>query len=124
MKLEGFKIYCLSMAGVAENYPMKGEVVWMKVSGKLFAMTNVKTLKMDGEMVSPFHFINLKCDPARAVVLRKQHFGIKPAWHQNKTHWNTLLMGASMPDALVKELTEHSYDLVVASLTKKQRQGL
>ena len=55
------------MPGVTEAYPMKGEVVWMKVSGKMFAMTNVKTLKMDGEMVSPFHFVNLKCDPVRGV---------------------------------------------------------
>ncbi len=112
------------MPGVAETYPMKGEVVWMKVSGKLFAMTNVQTLKMDGEMVSPYHFINLKCDPARAVALRKTNSAIQPGWHQNKTHWNTLLMGKSIPDALIKELTDHSYDLVVASLTKKQREGL
>jgi len=118
-----FKTYCLSMPGVTEAYPMKGEVVWMKVSGKLFAMTNVQTLKMNGERVSPSHFINLKCDPARAVALRKKHSAITPGWHQNKTHWNTLLMGKPIPDNLIKELTDHSYDLVVASLTKKQREG-
>ncbi|NOX82219.1 MAG: MmcQ/YjbR family DNA-binding protein [Alphaproteobacteria bacterium] len=124
MNFKTFKTYCLSKPGVTEAYPMKGEVVWMKVSGKMFAMTNVKPLKMDGEMVSPYHFINLKCDPERALALRKKHSAIKPGWHQNKTHWNTLLMGKSTPDALVKELTDHSYNLVVASLPKKQREGL
>jgi predicted DNA-binding protein (MmcQ/YjbR family) len=119
-----FKAYCLSMPGVTQAYPMKGEAVWMKVGGKMFAMTNVTTLNMDGEKVSPFHFINLKCDPEHAVALRKKHSAIKPGWHQNKTHWITLLMGKSMPDALVKELTGRSYDLVVASLPKKQREGL
>jgi predicted DNA-binding protein (MmcQ/YjbR family) len=87
-------------------------------------MTNLRTLKMAGESVPPFHFINLKCDPERALGLRNKYPAIKPAWHQNKTHWNTLLMGKSLAKSLIEELTDHSYDLVVASLPKKQRESL
>ena len=79
---------------------------------------------MAGEMVPPFHFINLKCDPEQALALRAKYLAIKPAWHQNKTHWNTLLMGQSLAKALIEELTDHSYDLVAASLPKKQRGSL
>ena len=114
----------MGKAGATENFPMKGEMVWMKVSGKVFAMTNVKPLTMDGQMVSPFHLVNLKCDPARALMLREEFDDIRPAWHQNKTHWNTLLMGGVVPDALIKQLIDHSYDLVAASLTKAQRRAL
>ncbi|MHA1545843.1 MAG: MmcQ/YjbR family DNA-binding protein, partial [Alphaproteobacteria bacterium] len=121
MTLDDFKAHCLAKPGVSENYPMKGEVVWLKVASKIFAMTNVLALKMDGEMVAPFHFINLKCDPQRAVELRDQYGAVKPGWHQNKTHWNSLLMGKALPDDLILRLTDHSYDLVAASLPKNQK---
>jgi len=124
MTLDEFSAYCQSKPGVTADYPMKGDAVWLKVGGKLFAMTNVRSLKMDGDMVAPFHFINLKCDPARAVALRCEHAGIKPAWHQNKTHWNTLLMNPPLPDHIITELTDHSYDLVLASLPKKMQRAL
>ncbi len=124
MNFDTFKLYCLSKPGVMEDTPMKGDVVWMKVGSKMFAMTNVRALKMDGEIVPPFHFINLKCNPERAAMLRRTYPAIKPGWHQNKTHWNTLLMERSVPDVLIKELTDHSYDLVVASLSKKDKESL
>jgi predicted DNA-binding protein (MmcQ/YjbR family) len=42
----------------------------------------------------------------------------------NKQHWNTVLADGSVPDRLVLELADHSYDLVRASLPKKLRDGL
>jgi predicted DNA-binding protein (MmcQ/YjbR family) len=124
MTLNEFKTYCLSKSGVTENYPMKGEAVWMKVGGKMFAMTNVRALKMDGETVAPFHFVNLKCDPARALMLREKYSSITPGWHQNKTHWNSILMAKPPPDDLIKDLIDHSYALVARSLPKAEKEGL
>ena len=124
MLLEKFTTYCLSKSGTSEDFPGKGQAVWMKAGGKMFAMTNVEPMKMDGEEVLPFHFINLKCDPERAMALRSQYAAIMPGWHQNKTHWNTLLMGQDLPDSLIYELTDHSYDLAIAALSKVDREGL
>lgn len=103
---------------------MKGEVLWMKVAGKLFAMTNVQALTMEGSIVQPFHFINLKCVPGRAAELRGKYSSIRPAWHQNKKHWNTIFMNELPPNRLVLDLIDHSYDLVVDSLTKAQKRTL
>ena len=96
----------------------------MMVMGKMFAMTNVRALKMEGELVPPFYFINLKCDPDKAVKLREEYPAIQAAWHQNKKHWNTLYMDDNLSDDLIKTLAKHSYDLVVASLPKKSREML
>lgn len=98
--------------------------MWMKVMGKMFALTNVTELKVDGELVPPFHFMNLKCDPERAVELRESHEGIRPGWHQSKVHWNSVMMDGSVPDALVHELIDHSYDIVVAGLSGKLKAEL
>jgi predicted DNA-binding protein (MmcQ/YjbR family) len=68
--------------------------------------------------------VNLKCDPERAVELRERYPGITPGYHMNKQHWNTVLADSSVPDRLVLDLADHSYDLVRASLPKKLRDGL
>ena len=124
VELEDFLSYCKKKAGVTADYPFKGEAVWMKVMGKMFAMTNVKELQMEGEMVAPFHFINLKCDPERAVKLRSEYDSIGPGWHQSKVHWNSLYMDGSLPDQLIFELIDHSYELVASSLTAKLKKEL
>ncbi len=124
MNLEEFNNYCLAKKGVEGAYPFKGECVWMKVMGKMFALTNVMDLKINGTVQPPFYLVNLKCDPERAVELREAHAAIAPGWHQSKVHWNSLLMDGSLPDELVYELIDHSYDIVVAGLTGKLKAEL
>lgn len=124
MTLDDYTAYCLAKPGVTVESPMKRDTLWFKVAGKLFALTNTASIVMDGEAVSPFHFINLKCDPDRSLMLRDTHIAIRPAWHQNKTHWNSLYIGDGLSDNLIQELTDHSYDLAVASLAKKARAAL
>ena len=106
---------CLSLPGAEETQPFGPEALVYKVGGKMFAVT------------SPDEFparINLKCDPERAIELRDEYQGIKPGWHMNKKHWNTVMLDGSVPPALVRELVEHSYQLVVDALPKKVREGL
>jgi predicted DNA-binding protein (MmcQ/YjbR family) len=124
LNLEDFKSYCTAKKGVEENYPFKGEAVWMKVMGKMFAMANVQAIKMDKIIVEPFHFVNVKCDPERAVGLREKFGAIIPAWHQSKIHWNTILMDGSLSDEFVYELIDHSYELVISSLPKNLKSEL
>ncbi len=80
----------------------------------MFALTNIDF----------FESVNLKCDPEEAVLLREQYPSVRPGYHMNKTHWNTLLIDGSLNDQFIKKWTDHSYDLVVAKLTKAQRESL
>lgn len=71
-----------------------------------------------------FTSMNLKCDPERAIELRERYNGIRPGWHMNKTNWNTVEIQADVPEELVYQLIDHSYDLVFSGLTKKMRDEL
>jgi predicted DNA-binding protein (MmcQ/YjbR family) len=114
MNIEQFRQLCLEKPGTTEETPFGPDTLVFKVAGKIFALAGME----------PFTSINLKCDPERAVELRELHAGILPGYHMNKKHWNTVLMDGSVRDALVKELLEHSYALVVASLPKKTQAQL
>lgn len=114
MNIEQFRQLCLEKPGTTEETPFGPDTLVFKVAGKIFALAGME----------PFTSINLKCDPERAVELRELHAGILPGYHMNKKHWNTVLMDGSVRDALVKELLEHSYTLVVASLPKKTQAQL
>ncbi|WP_022824912.1 MmcQ/YjbR family DNA-binding protein [Hymenobacter norwichensis] len=114
MNIEDFRDYCLLKTGVTEETPFGPSTLVFKVSGKVFALTDIDT----------FGSINLKCDPERAVELREQHDYVLPGFHMNKKHWNTVLIGTGVPGGQLRELIDHSYDLVRASLPKKQREEL
>ena len=114
MDIETFRHYCLEKTGVTEEFPFDNETLVFKVGGKMFALANV----------DDFDGMNLKCDPERAVELREQHEGIQPGWHMNKKHWNTVAVDGSVSDKLIFELIDHSYELVVESLPKKDREQL
>jgi predicted DNA-binding protein (MmcQ/YjbR family) len=106
------KAICLNQAGAEETFPFNAEVSVFKVAGKMFALST-----LDGEPLS----ISLKCVPEVAVKLRIEHRAITAGYHLNKQHWNTVLIDSSVPDQLVREMIEDSYDLVRAGLPKAVR---
>lgn len=81
---------------------------------KMFALADIDT----------FDFINLKCDPERAIELREQYNGIQPGYHMHKQQWNSVYTDQDVPDTLMRELIDHSYELIVAKLSKKDREAL
>ncbi|CQR64153.1 MmcQ/YjbR family DNA-binding protein [Streptomyces leeuwenhoekii] len=104
---------CLSFNAAVEEFPFGPEISVFKVRGKLFALTDLDARPLT---------VNLKCDPEDAVRLRAEHPGlIVPGWHMNKRHWNTVTADGGLPDGLVRELVEDSYDLVVAGLPRAER---
>ncbi|MDX1365402.1 MmcQ/YjbR family DNA-binding protein [Arenibacter latericius] len=110
MNIEEFRTYCLDKKGVTEEFPFDSKTLVFKVMGKMFALTSLEEV--------PFR-ANLKCDPEKAIELRELHDGkIIPGYHMSKVHWNTIYVEKLAP-YLVRELIDHSYDLVVAKLTKK-----
>lgn len=113
MNIEDFRLYCLSKTAVTEDFPFDQSTLVFKVAGKMFALTDVGS----------FDGVNLKCDPERALELRETYHWIRPGYHMNKNHWNTVDMAWDMDENLFLELVDHSYDLVVASLPKKLRES-
>ncbi len=114
MNIEELREYCISKKGVTEGFPFDESTLVFKVSGKMFALTDL----VDALSV------NLKCDPEKAIALREQYPCVIPGYHMNKQHWNTVIIDGSLNDTLIKEWITHSYELVVKSLTKKQQQEL
>lgn len=114
MNIEVYRDYCLHKKGVTEGFPFDENVLVFKVMGKMFALTGI----------DQFASINLKCDPERAIELREEFPTVTPGYHMSKKHWNTVLMDGSLSDDFVFELIDHSYDLVVKTLTKKLKEEL
>jgi predicted DNA-binding protein (MmcQ/YjbR family) len=113
MNLESYYEYCLSKKGVTEHFPFDEDTLVFKVGGKMFALSSL----LQWEKGSPS--VNLKCDPERAQELRAEYDAIQPGYHMSKIHWNTIALNEDASDSLIKELINHSYDLVFKSLTKK-----
>lgn len=114
MNIEEIREYCIAKKGIEETFPFDKVTLVFKVMGKMFALVSLDKGTS----------INLKCDPEKAVHLRDNYETITPGWHMNKKHWNTVEFNSSLPDTLVKELIDHSYSLVVSSLTKKLKKEL
>jgi predicted DNA-binding protein (MmcQ/YjbR family) len=65
--------------------------------------------------------ISLKCDPAFAANLRQTYRAVTPGYHLNKRHWNTVTLDGSVPEEELLELIDHSYQLVLARLSRAER---
>ena len=114
MHIEEYREYCISKKGVTEELPFGPETLVFKVMGKVFVLTPLDT----------FESVNLKCDPEEAVKLREKYYSIIPCYHMNKKHLNTVILDGTISDKLLKQLTDHSYELVTNSLTKKEKEEL
>lgn len=113
MDIQQFYEYCLAKKGVTEHFPFDEDTLVFKVGGKLFALSSLQEWERNNPAV------NLKCDPERALELRGQYDDIQAGYHMSKVHWNTVKINGSVSDSLLKELIDHSYELVFKSLTKK-----
>ena len=114
MDIEKFRAYCLAKKGVTENFPFDDTTLVMKVLDKMFALGN-----LDGDLN-----INLKCDPEKAIELREQYPAVKPGYHMNKKHWNTIEVDGSIATVTIENWIDDSYNLVISKMTKKQREML
>ena len=114
MDVEKVREYCIRKKAVTEGFPFNDTALVFKVMGKMFALLNLER---------PYS-INLKCDPEKAIELREEFEFVLPGYHMNKKHWNTVVVDGSIPDKLLYEWIDESYDLIVLSLPKTKRQEL
>ncbi len=112
MNLEQFREYSLSKVGATESMPFGEGVLVFKVAGKIFALAGLDEIPAT---------VNLKCDPDLALELRDRYEQVRPGYHMNKKHWNTVEIDRGVPEAELRKMIEHSYDLVVRALSKAQR---
>lgn len=115
MNIQQFYEFCLAKKGVTEHFPFNDDALVFKVGGKMFCLTSLS----EWEKGTPT--LNLKCDPEKASKLRAVYNAVKPGWHMNKVHWNTVAFNDDVSDKMMCELINHSYDLVFESLNKKIR---
>ena len=115
MTIDSFREYCLSKRGVTEDFPFDEVTLCLRVGGKIFAITG-----LDAETFT----VNLKCEPDYAVELRERHPEVQPGWHMNKKHWNTVDFEGALDDKTLRHLIDHSYDQVIKTLKKADRESI
>ena len=104
--------YCLAQTGAIEDFPFGPEHSVFKVAGKMFALSALGRTPLE---------VSVKCEPDIALALRGSYDAIRPGYHLNKRHWNTITLDGSLPDQLVRDLIEDSYDLVAHALPRRVR---
>jgi len=112
MNVEDIREYCLSKKAVTENFPFNETTLVFKVCNKIFALIDIN---------NPEIKINLKCNPEYAVELREQYTEIVPGYHMNKRHWNTITCNGKISQQFLFKLIDHSYNLIVEKLPKKDK---
>ena len=122
MNIEEVREYCLAHTAASEAFPFDQDTMVFRVgdteaygAGKIFALCSLE--RPD--------YVLLKCDPERAVELRDRYpEEIEPGWHMNKRHWNgVFLTGPHLTDVQVREMIDHSYELVGGSLPRRVREA-
>jgi predicted DNA-binding protein (MmcQ/YjbR family) len=111
----GLRRWCLAQRGAVEDFPFGRDHSVFKVAGRIFAISTLERVPLA---------VSVKCEPELAVQLRASYAAIRPGHHLNKRHWNTITLDGSLPDQLVRDLVEDSYDLVVGALPKRTRDEL
>jgi predicted DNA-binding protein (MmcQ/YjbR family) len=109
------KDHCLSFRGSTEAFPFGAETSVFKVAGKMFAITALARRPLQ---------VSLKCEPPLAEQLREAYPAIRPGYHLNKRHWNTVTVDGSISDQMLRDMVEDSYDLVVSQLPQSARGAL
>ncbi len=112
--LQRISDYALSKTGTEATFPFDHKTLVVKVMGKMYLLIDIEDPST----------VNLKCDPDRAIELRAEYDDIQPGYHMSKKHWNTVHVTGSLSWDFIRELIDHSYDLVVAGLPAKVRSEL
>ncbi len=112
MNLEEIRAYCLQKKGASIDFPFDDVTMVIKVGDKMFILIAIEN--------DPIR-INLKCDPFNAEGLRERYNAVTPGYHMNKKHWNTVSMDNTIPDDIIKEMIDDSYDLVFSKLSKNNK---
>jgi len=116
MNADAIREYCLKKKGkITEGFPFGEGVLVFKVNAKVFLLLLLDTHPLT---------MNLKCDPGLAIELREKYESVRPGYHMNKTHWNTIVLDGTIPQQEIRQMIDHSYEQIVLGMKKSERQKL
>ncbi len=114
MNIESYREFCLSLPHTTEKMPFGPNVLVFYIGGKMFSLVDIES----------FEFINVKCEPEKAIALRAEYEEVQPGYHMSKKHWNSLYLNGKLSDTQISEWIKDSYELVKEGLPKKMRENL
>ena len=102
--------FCLTFPAAYEDYPFDSAsepgawaVMRHKANKKSFALIYERNDEL---------CVNVKCDPFDAIVLRQAFAEVRPAYHMNKQHWNTVVANGDVPKEEIMRMIQNSYSLI------------
>jgi predicted DNA-binding protein (MmcQ/YjbR family) len=127
MNVEQVQTYLLAKPETSLYYPFGDDVKVFRVKNKMFATIslgkNAKSVSLTDEVKS-YYWMNLKCDPDEAVMLRDIFPSVIPGYHMNKANWNTVILDGSIPQGEIERMMDNSYLLTVSKMTKKEQASI
>ena len=116
MTAQALRKLCLEFPGAFEDFPFGPNTSVFKVESKMFALSALASTPLK---------VSLKCEPELAEELRASYpDAIAPGYHLNKRHWNTVTCDGMLSDAMLRDMVEDSYDLIVAAMPAAVRERL
>ncbi len=113
MDIETIRTYCLEKKAASEGFPFDETTLVFKVMERMFAVIDLEHPDK----------LTVKCNPDYAIELRDRYNGIEGAWHFNKKYWNQIHLMSDVPESLILELIDHSYEEVIKKFTRKQKEA-
>lgn len=124
MDLQQAREYLLNKPFSIESFPFGDDVSVFKVKHKMFATLSVGKLGKDDNESDAICWMNLKCDPQEALMLREIFPSIIPGYHMSKVHWNTIKLDGSVPAGEIQRMMDNSFNLVVGNMSKEDQQSI
>jgi len=115
MDVERLRQYLLSLPGALEDFPFMPEIPVYKVQGKMFAYLSPRETPPR---------LTIKLEPIRGQLLRATYDAVRPGYHMNKDHWNTVFLDGTVPNDELLGWIDDSYQLVVDGLPARLRKAL
>lgn len=124
MTKDSIKTFLLSKPLVTESFPFGEGVSVFKVKNKMFATLAIGKMGKGDNQGNFDWWMNLKCDPTEAIMLRDIFKSVIPGYHMNKVHWNTIILDGSIPLGEIERMMDNSFMLVVNNMSKKVQQSI
>ncbi|CZE46138.1 MmcQ/YjbR family DNA-binding protein [Campylobacter geochelonis] len=130
LNLDDIKRHCLAKKGTFSEFSFGDDTLVFKVGNEKVSIDEQGKVKQAAKIFALIFttkkplWLNLKANPAESLVYREIYSFVKPGYHMNKRHWNTLVLDCNAEKSVVFEMIDQSYELVIAKLSKQIREKL
>lgn len=124
MTITSIKNYLLNKPESLVDFPFGEGVEVFKVKGKMFATLAIGKMGNGNDDGNKHWWLNLKCEPDEAIMLRDIFPAVIPGYHMNKRLWNTVILNGTIPQGEIERMIDNSFMLVVSKMTKKDQASI